>query len=100
MQVPSKDYIWYMDSGCSRHMTGNKSLLSNFSKEEGPIVSFGGNGKGVTKGYGSVSNGTITFSKVAHVEGLKYNLLSISQICDLGVNYVFAWSLMCRTKLF
>ncbi|KAJ9562642.1 hypothetical protein OSB04_007802 [Centaurea solstitialis] len=42
--------IWYLDSGCSRHMTGSKSVLSNYREEKGPAVTFGGNGKGQTRG--------------------------------------------------
>jgi len=41
--------IWYLDSGCSRHMTGRKTLLTEFKEEIGPSVTFGGNGKGYTK---------------------------------------------------
>ena len=73
--------IWYMDSGCSRHMMGNKSVLSNYHDEKGPLVTFGGNGKGQTRGFGTLSNGVTTFRRVAYVEGLKHNLLSISQLC-------------------
>nr|GEU31042.1 uncharacterized mitochondrial protein AtMg00810-like [Tanacetum cinerariifolium] len=35
-----------IDSGCSRHMTGNMSYLSNFEAINGGYVSFGGNPKG------------------------------------------------------
>ncbi|KAI3727550.1 hypothetical protein L6452_16166 [Arctium lappa] len=80
---------WYLDSGCSRHMTGNKSLLLNFVKEKGPTVTFGDNSCGSTKGYGTLFNGSITFNKVAYVEGLMHNLLSISQLCDLGFYVIF-----------
>ncbi|KAJ9560830.1 hypothetical protein OSB04_005990 [Centaurea solstitialis] len=74
--------IWYLDSGCSRHMTGSKSVLSNYREERGPAVTFGGNGKGQTRGYGTLTNGVTTFKRVAYVEGLMHNLLSISQLCD------------------
>ncbi|KAI3684879.1 hypothetical protein L6452_34106 [Arctium lappa] len=70
-------------------MTGNKSLLLNFVKEKGPTVTFGDNSRGSTKGYGTLSNGSITFNKVAYVEGLMHNLLSISQLCDLGFYVIF-----------
>ncbi|KAI3669642.1 hypothetical protein L6452_40952 [Arctium lappa] len=74
--------IWYLDSGCSRHMTGQKDLLTEYKEEKGPSVTFGGNGKGFTRGFGVLSNGTTTFRRVAYVDGLKHNLLSISQLCD------------------
>ncbi|KAJ9557264.1 LOW QUALITY PROTEIN: hypothetical protein OSB04_011878 [Centaurea solstitialis] len=80
---------WYLDSGCSRHMTENKSLLLNYVSEKGPSVTFGDDAKGITKGYGTLSNGIITFNKVAYVEGLMDNLLSISQLCDLGYKVIF-----------
>ncbi|KAI3771634.1 hypothetical protein L6452_02800 [Arctium lappa] len=35
--------IWYLDSGCSRHMTGQKDLLTEYKEEKGPSVTFGGN---------------------------------------------------------
>ncbi|KAI3692781.1 hypothetical protein L6452_32604 [Arctium lappa] len=33
--------IWHVDSGCSRHMTGNMSCLKNFKKIDGGHVAFG-----------------------------------------------------------
>ena len=63
-------------------MTGCKPLLCDFQSEDGPKVTFGDNSTGSTKGYGVLTNGTISFSKVAYVDGLKHNLISISQQCD------------------
>ncbi|KAJ9566452.1 hypothetical protein OSB04_002418 [Centaurea solstitialis] len=74
--------IWYLDSGCSKHMTGNKHVLIDFKEEAGPSVKFGGEGRGITRGYGTLTNGKTTFRKVSYVEGLTHNLLSISQLCD------------------
>ena len=71
-----------MDSGCLRHMTGNKSVLSDYHDEKGPSVTFGENDKRQTRGFGTLSNGVTTFRRVAYVEGLKHNLLSISQLYD------------------
>ena len=63
-------------------MTGNKHVLVDFKEEDGPSVKFGGEGRGITKGYGTLTNGKTTFRKVAYVEGLTHNLLSISQLYD------------------
>ncbi|KAI3718930.1 hypothetical protein L6452_19815 [Arctium lappa] len=71
-----------IENGCSRHMTGHKDLLTEYKEEKGPSVTFGGNEKGYTRGFGVLSNGTTTFRRVAYVDGLKHNLLSISQLCD------------------
>ncbi|KAJ9538897.1 hypothetical protein OSB04_031630 [Centaurea solstitialis] len=81
--------IWYLDSGFSSHMTGDKSILSNYVCENGPSVTFGGNTRGTTKGYGTLNIGSLSFKKVAYVEGLMHNLLSISQLCDLGYKVNF-----------
>ncbi|KAJ9542306.1 hypothetical protein OSB04_028812 [Centaurea solstitialis] len=89
--------IWYLDSGCSRHMTGSKSILSNYREERGPAVTFGGNGKGQTRGYGTLTNGVTTFKRVAYVEGLMHNLLSISQLCDKNHKVSFSKK-KCKVK--
>ncbi|KAJ9556551.1 hypothetical protein OSB04_011165 [Centaurea solstitialis] len=89
--------IWYLDSGCSRHMTGSKSVLSNYREEKGPAVTFGGNGKGQTRGYGTLTNGVSTFKRVAYVEGLMHNLLSIIQLCDKNHKVSFSKK-KCKVK--
>ena len=90
MQVQSSTFnTWYLDSRCSRHMTGNKKLLSDFKEKDGPEVIFGDNNSGKIKRYGTIGNGSITVKKVAYVEGLKHNLLSISQLCDKGHKVIF-----------
>ncbi|KAJ9541354.1 hypothetical protein OSB04_027860 [Centaurea solstitialis] len=89
--------IWYLDSGCSRHMTGSKSILSDYRDERGPAVTFGGNGKGQTRGYGTLTNGVTTFKRVAYVEGLMHNLLSISQLCDKNHKVSFSKK-KCKVK--
>ncbi|KAJ9561066.1 hypothetical protein OSB04_006226 [Centaurea solstitialis] len=95
---PSQDKgIWYLDSGCSRHMTGSKSVLSNYCEERGPAVTFGGNGKGQTRGYGTLTNGVTTFKRVAYVEGLMHNLLSIGQLCDKNHKVSFSKK-KCKVK--
>ncbi|KAI3771637.1 hypothetical protein L6452_02803 [Arctium lappa] len=81
--------IWYLDSGCSRHMTGNKELLSSFKAKSGGAVTFGDNKQGQIKGYGEISRGNVSVSKVAYVDGLKHNLISISQLCDHGFDVKF-----------
>ncbi|KAJ9557332.1 hypothetical protein OSB04_011946 [Centaurea solstitialis] len=70
-------------------MTGNKSLLINYVSENGPSVTFGDNVRGTTKGYGTLTIGSTTINKVAYVEGLMHNILSISQLCVLGYKVKF-----------
>ncbi|KAH9792991.1 Integrase catalytic domain-containing protein [Citrus sinensis] len=53
--LKKKKNKWYLDNGCSRHMTGNYSWFSSFTKiENGGDVSFGDNSKGKIIGIGNV----------------------------------------------
>nr|GFC25206.1 ribonuclease H-like domain-containing protein [Tanacetum cinerariifolium] len=63
----------YWDSGCSRHMTGNISYLSDFETFDGGYVSFGQGGCRIT-GKGTVKTGKLEFKNVYFVKDLKYNL--------------------------
>ncbi|GJW31614.1 hypothetical protein Tco_0051646 [Tanacetum coccineum] len=74
--------ICYLDSGCSMHMTGVKSYLHKYMEQPGPKVVFRDDSTCVTEGYGSIKCNGIVFIKVAFVNGLKYNLISIIQLCD------------------
>ncbi|GJT18097.1 putative ribonuclease H-like domain-containing protein [Tanacetum coccineum] len=76
----------FWDSGCSRHMTGNISYLSDFEPYDGGYVSFGDGGGKIT-GKGTIKTGKLEFENVHFVKELKYNLFSVSQICD-NKNYV------------
>ncbi|XP_057811589.1 uncharacterized protein LOC131025817 [Salvia miltiorrhiza] len=81
---------WYFDSGCSRHMTGTKTLLSDFVPTSGRKVTFGGGTKGTILGKGVLN--VTDFPKLKDVylvEGLKANLISISQLCDAGMTVKF-----------
>nr|GEU92821.1 ribonuclease H-like domain-containing protein [Tanacetum cinerariifolium] len=71
----------YWDSGCSRHMTGNISYLSDYEPFDGGYVSFGQGGCKIT-GKGTIKTGKLKFENVYFVKDLKYNLFSVSQICD------------------
>ncbi|GJY91537.1 hypothetical protein Tco_0506733 [Tanacetum coccineum] len=74
--------IWYLDSGFSRHMTCFKSYWHKYVDQSGLKVVFGDDFTCTTEGYGSIKCNGIVFTKVAFVNGLKYNLISISKLCD------------------
>ncbi|KAK1431882.1 hypothetical protein QVD17_08648 [Tagetes erecta] len=80
---------WFVDSGCSRHMTGNHALLQDFKLKNGTHVAFGGDAGGKITGEGTVSNGVISFDKVNYCAQLNFNLLSLSQICDKSYSTLF-----------
>nr|GEU75312.1 ribonuclease H-like domain-containing protein [Tanacetum cinerariifolium] len=69
------------DSGCSRHMTGNISYLSEYEPYDGGYVLFGHGGGKIT-GKGILKTGKLEFENVYFVKELKYNLFNVSQICD------------------
>nr|GEY91908.1 hypothetical protein [Tanacetum cinerariifolium] len=67
-----------------------KNLRNNKKpKESGPKVVFGDISLGDTEGYGSVNYKGITFTRVAYVNGLKHNLISVSQLCDVNFKVLF-----------
>jgi hypothetical protein len=90
---------WYIDSGCSKHMTGDKSKFLTLSDSKSGNVTFGNDAPGKIKGKGlvSLSNGKGKDQYVLFVEGLKHNLLSVSQVYDCGCEVVFT-SKDCRKK--
>ncbi|GJX58975.1 retrovirus-related pol polyprotein from transposon TNT 1-94 [Tanacetum coccineum] len=73
---------WIKDSGCSKHMTGNRKLFSTYKAYNGGNVIFGSNLRGNIIGKGTISNDSLKIDNVEHVDNLGFNLLSIGQICD------------------
>jgi hypothetical protein len=80
-----------MDSGCSRHMTGNKkwfSSLTPLSHKE--YATFGDDKKGKVLGTGVIKvNDRFTLNDVTLVDRLRYNQLSVSQLCDADLSVLF-----------
>nr|GEU72984.1 integrase, catalytic region, zinc finger, CCHC-type, peptidase aspartic, catalytic [Tanacetum cinerariifolium] len=74
--------LWVIDSGCSKHMTGNQSLLRNFIEKFMGTVCFGNDNFAAITGYGDYIQGNITIFYVYYVEGRGHNLFSVGQFCD------------------
>ncbi|GJT28011.1 retrovirus-related pol polyprotein from transposon TNT 1-94 [Tanacetum coccineum] len=72
-QCDIKKPIWYLDSGCSRHMTGVKSYLHKYVKQPGPKVVFGDDSTCTTEGYGSIKCNGIVFTKFDEKRGTIFN---------------------------
>ena len=70
-------------------MTGDRALLTNVVEKVGPVVTFGDDSKGFTTGYGNLEIGNVIIENISLVDGLKHNLLSISQLCDKGYDVSF-----------
>nr|GEW46365.1 putative reverse transcriptase domain-containing protein [Tanacetum cinerariifolium] len=75
--LKSKDF----EKGCSKHMTGNRALLTNFVEKFLGTVRFGNNDFAVIAGYGDVVIGSMTIKKVYYVEGKSSNP-SVSQVSE------------------
>nr|GFB65024.1 ribonuclease H-like domain-containing protein [Tanacetum cinerariifolium] len=76
---PQKEDQGYVDSGCSRHMTGNMSYLFNFKEFNEGYVTFGGGAKGrKITGKGTLKTGKLDFEDVYFVKELQFNLFSVS----------------------
>ncbi|GKD65674.1 hypothetical protein Tco_1307782 [Tanacetum coccineum] len=78
------------NSGYSRHMTGNKDFLSDYQDFDGGFVAFGGSARGgKITGKGKIRTDNLDFEDVFFVDKLKFNLFSVSQICDKKSSVLF-----------
>ena len=83
--------LWYLDSGCFEHITRDRSLFKVFESKKGGNVTFGDGSKSQIKGKGIISLlGLLDIANVLYVEGLRVNMLSISQICDQDFMVLFS----------
>nr|GEU40361.1 ribonuclease H-like domain-containing protein [Tanacetum cinerariifolium] len=78
-----------IDSGCYRHMTENKCYLIDFEAYYGGFVTFG-DGKCRISGKGKIKTGKSDFDDVYFCKELKYNVFSVSQMCDKKNNVLFS----------
>nr|GEY37857.1 integrase, catalytic region, zinc finger, CCHC-type, peptidase aspartic, catalytic [Tanacetum cinerariifolium] len=84
---------------CSKHITGNRALLTNFVEKFLETVGFGNNDFVVIAGYGDVVIGSMTIKKFYYVKGLGHNLFSVGQFCDKSLEIAFQKSTcFVRTK--
>jgi len=85
MKEETDKNLWYLDSGCSNHMSGDKSVFSVLDESFRDSVKFGNNSKVAAMGKGQVLIQTNrdysqTIMDVLFVPDLKTNLLSIGQL--------------------
>nr|GEZ75687.1 integrase, catalytic region, zinc finger, CCHC-type, peptidase aspartic, catalytic [Tanacetum cinerariifolium] len=79
----------YLDSGCSKHMIGDRSQLINFVQKFLGTVKFGNDHVAKIMGYGDYQIGNVTISWVYYVEGLGHNLFFVGQFCDSDLEIAF-----------
>ncbi|GJR25689.1 hypothetical protein Tco_1101921 [Tanacetum coccineum] len=88
-QLEDRIILFIIDSGCSKHMTGNLKLLSNFMEKCLGTMKFGNDQIAPILGYGDLVQGNITIKRVYYIEGLNHNLFSVSQLCDADLEVAF-----------
>nr|GEX49258.1 Gag-Pol polyprotein [Tanacetum cinerariifolium] len=81
--------LWYLDSGCSKHLMRDRSRLMNFVKKFIGTVRFGNDHFGAIMGYGDYVIGDSIISRVYYMEGLGHNLFSVEQFCDSDLEVAF-----------
>ncbi|GJT28432.1 retrovirus-related pol polyprotein from transposon TNT 1-94 [Tanacetum coccineum] len=86
--------LWYLDSGCSKHMTGNLSQLMNFVSKFLGTVRFRNDQIARIMRYGDYQLGNVVISRVYYVEGLGHNLFSVGQFGDADLEVAF-WKNTC-----
>nr|GEV96707.1 integrase, catalytic region, zinc finger, CCHC-type, peptidase aspartic, catalytic [Tanacetum cinerariifolium] len=79
----------YLDSDCSKHMTGDRSQLTNFVNKFLGMVKFGNDHLAKIMGYGDYKIGNVTISRVYFMERLGHNLFSVGQFCDSDLEVDF-----------
>nr|GEX62614.1 retrovirus-related Pol polyprotein from transposon TNT 1-94 [Tanacetum cinerariifolium]GEX62822.1 retrovirus-related Pol polyprotein from transposon TNT 1-94 [Tanacetum cinerariifolium] len=80
--------LFIVDSGCTKHMTGNLKLCNFIEKFMG-IVHFGNDQFAPILGYGDLVQRNITINRVYYVEGLNHNLFLVGQFCDADLEVAF-----------
>jgi hypothetical protein len=73
-------------------MTGEKRMFSSYEKNEDPqrAITFGDGNQGLVKGLGKIAiSPDHSISNIFLVDSLDYNLLSVSQLCNIGYNCLF-----------
>nr|GFC49705.1 retrovirus-related Pol polyprotein from transposon TNT 1-94 [Tanacetum cinerariifolium] len=81
--------IVIVDSGCSKHMTGNLKLLINFVEKFLGTVKFRNDQIAPILRYGDLVQGAVTINRVYYVKGLNHNLFFVGQFCDANLEVAF-----------
>nr|GEU95919.1 copia protein [Tanacetum cinerariifolium] len=81
--------LWYVDLGCSKHMSRNLKLLINFVWKFMGTVRFGNDHVAAILGFGDLQWGNILITRVYFIKGLGHNLFSIGQFCDSNLKVAF-----------
>ncbi|GJY05690.1 retrovirus-related pol polyprotein from transposon TNT 1-94, partial [Tanacetum coccineum] len=81
--------LWYLNSGCSKHITEDRSQVTNLVSKFLGTVKFRNEQVAKIMGYGDYQIGNVIISRVYYVEGLEHNLFSVGQFCDSDLEVVY-----------
>nr|GEW07068.1 retrovirus-related Pol polyprotein from transposon TNT 1-94 [Tanacetum cinerariifolium] len=81
--------LFIVDSGYTKHITGNLKLFCKFVEKFLGIVRFGNDQFAPILSYGDLVQGNVTINRVYHVAGLNHNLFSVGQFCDADLEVAF-----------
>lgn len=99
MHEAKREDAWFLDSGCSNHMCGDKYVFSDLNESFKHMVKLGNNTRMNVVGRGNVklnvSGVNHVITEVFYVPELKNNLLSIGQLQEKGLA-ILIQSGMCR----
>eukprot|EP00253_Pinus_taeda_P003186 PITA_03186 len=91
LKAQSNRNAWYVDSGCSTHMTRDRNKFISLKKNKDGTVSFGNDGSSNVIGASTVTLGRkdALAKDVLLVENMNHNLPSVGQMCDQGHTMLF-----------
>ncbi|GKC44145.1 hypothetical protein Tco_1061867 [Tanacetum coccineum] len=81
--------LWYLDLGCSKHITGQQDKLINFVSKFMGTTKFGNDHFAAIMSYGDLQIRNILILRVYYVEGLGHNLFSVEEFCDSDLEVAF-----------
>ncbi|GJZ22878.1 retrovirus-related pol polyprotein from transposon TNT 1-94 [Tanacetum coccineum] len=81
--------LFFVNSGCTKHMTGNLTLLCNFVEKYLGTVRFDNDQFALILGYGDLVQGNITTNRVYYVKGLNHILFLVGQFCNADLEVAF-----------
>ena len=90
LSVTSSKQLWFFDIACCNHMTLDDSQFSNKAPLEHPITIYTADETPILVSHkGTISSPCLSLSDTFHIPKLSINLLSVNQLCELGIDLLF-----------
>ena len=90
LSVTSGKQPWFFDTACYNHMTSDESQFSDKAPSKHPITIYTADGTPMLVSHkGKISSPCLSLSDTFHIPKLSLNLLSVGQLCELGIDLLF-----------